>query len=73
MQLNRPAADKITNPNCSVNTMAIHSLHKKANIANVIVCTTNYHRTGVKAESNWKIEYAGVQGEMAYKYPIHRK
>jgi aspartate-semialdehyde dehydrogenase len=28
--------------------------------------------TGVKAVEQLENEYAGVQGEMAYKYPIHR-
>jgi aspartate-semialdehyde dehydrogenase len=27
--------------------------------------------TGVKAVQQLENEYAGVQGEMAYKYPIH--
>jgi aspartate-semialdehyde dehydrogenase len=37
-----------------------------------VVSTTNHHRNRCKAVEQLENEYAGVQGEMAYKYPIHR-
>jgi aspartate-semialdehyde dehydrogenase len=70
------AADKIiANPNCSTiqMVMVLAPLHKKYNIKRVIVSTyQSITGTGVKAVQQLENEYAGIQGEMAYKYPIHR-
>ena len=70
------AADKIiANPNCSTIQMVLvlAPLHKKYNIKRVIVSTyQSITGTGVKAVQQLENEYAGVSGEMAYKYPIHR-
>ena len=70
------AADKIiANPNCSTiqMVMILAPLHKKYNIKRVIVSTyQSITGTGVKAVQQLENEYAGIQGEMAYKYPIHR-
>ncbi len=70
------AADKIiANPNCSTIQMVLvlAPLHKKYNIKRVIVSTyQSITGTGVKAVRQLENEYAGVQDEMAYKYPIHR-
>mgnify|MGYP001570496574 CR=1 FL=1 len=70
------AEDKIiANPNCSTIQMVLvlAPLHKKYNIKRVIVSTyQSITGTGVKAVQQLENEYAGVQGEMAYKYPIHR-
>jgi aspartate-semialdehyde dehydrogenase len=45
----------------------------KNTILNVIVSTyQSITGTGVKAVQQLENEYAGVKGEMAYKYPIHR-
>ena len=70
------AADKIiANPNCSTIQMVLvlAPLHKKYNIKRVIVSTyQSITGTGVKAVKQLENEYAGIQGEMAYKYPIHR-
>ena len=65
----------IANPNCSTIQMVLvlAPLHKKYNIKRVIVSTyQSITGTGVKAVQQLENEYAGVQGEMAYKYPIHR-
>ncbi|NHM05964.1 aspartate-semialdehyde dehydrogenase [Flavobacterium sp. CYK-4] len=65
----------IANPNCSTIQMVLvlAPLHKKYNIKRVIVSTyQSITGTGVKAVKQLENEYAGVQGEMAYKYPIHR-
>ncbi|MEZ7499659.1 aspartate-semialdehyde dehydrogenase [Flavobacterium sp. Arc3] len=65
----------IANPNCSTIQMVLvlAPLHKKYNIKRVIVSTyQSITGTGVKAVEQLENEYAGVQGEMAYKYPIHR-
>jgi aspartate-semialdehyde dehydrogenase len=70
------AADKIiANPNCSTiqMVMVLAPLHKKYNIKRVIVSTyQSITGTGVKAVQQLENEYAGVKGEMAYKYQIHR-
>ena len=70
------AEDKIiANPNCSTIQMVLvlAPLHKKYNIKRVIVSTyQSITGTGVKAVQQLENEYAGVQGEMSYKYPIHR-
>ncbi len=65
----------IANPNCSTIQMvlALAPLHKKYKIRRVVVSTyQSVTGTGVKAVAQLENEYAGVQGEMAYKYPIHR-
>ena len=70
------SADKIiANPNCSTIQMVLTlaPLHKKYDIKRVIVSTyQSITGTGVKAVQQLENEYAGVKGEMAYKYPIHR-
>lgn len=70
------AADKIiANPNCSTIQMvlALAPLHKRYNIRRVVVSTyQSVTGTGVKAVRQLENEYAGIEGEMAYKYPIHR-
>jgi len=65
----------IANPNCSTiqMVMVLNPLHKKYTIKRIIVSTyQSITGTGVKAVQQLENEYAGVQGEMAYKYPIHR-
>ena len=65
----------IANPNCSTIQMelTLAPLHKKYNIKRLIVSTyQSITGTGVKAVQQLENEYAGIQGEMAYKYPIHR-
>jgi aspartate-semialdehyde dehydrogenase len=65
----------IANPNCSTIQMvlALAPLHQKYKIKRVIVSTyQSITGTGVKAVQQLENEYAGIQGEMAYKYPIHR-
>lgn len=65
----------IANPNCSTIQMVLvlAPLHKKYDIKRVIVSTyQSITGTGVKAVRQLENEYAGEQGEMAYKYPIHR-
>jgi aspartate-semialdehyde dehydrogenase len=65
----------IANPNCSTIQMVLTlaPLHKKYNIKRVVVSTyQSITGTGVKAVQQLENEYAGIQGEMAYKYPIHR-
>ena len=70
------AADKIiANPNCSTIQMVLvlAPLHRKYGIKRVIVSTyQSITGTGVKAVQQLENEYQGIQGEMAYKYPIHR-
>ncbi len=65
----------IANPNCSTIQMvlALSGLHQKYNIERVVVSTYQIVTgTGVKAVRQLENEYAGIEGEMAYKYPIHR-
>jgi len=65
----------IANPNCSTIqlVMTLAPLHQKYDIKRVIVSTyQSITGTGVKAVRQLENEYAGIQGEMAYKYPIHR-
>ncbi|MBP9793380.1 MAG: aspartate-semialdehyde dehydrogenase [Flavobacterium sp.] len=65
----------IANPNCSTIqlVMTLAPLHQKYDIKRVIVSTyQSITGTGVKAVRQLENEYAGVKGEMAYKYPIHR-
>ena len=63
----------IANPNCSTIQMvvALNPLHKKYRIKRVVVSTyQSVTGTGVKAVTQLMNERKGVQGEMAYKYPI---
>ena len=63
----------IANPNCSTIQMvvALNPLHKKYNIERIVVSTyQSVTGTGVKAVTQLMNERKGVQGEMAYKYPI---
>ncbi len=65
----------IANPNCSTiqMVMVLAPLHQKYNIKRVVVSTyQSITGTGVKAVQQLENEYAGINGEMAYKYPIHR-
>ncbi|WP_461533614.1 aspartate-semialdehyde dehydrogenase [Sinomicrobium sp.] len=65
----------IANPNCSTiqMVMALAPLHKKYGIERVVVSTyQSITGTGVKAVQQLENEYQGIQGEMAYPYPIHR-
>ena len=65
----------IANPNCSTiqMVMALAPLHKKYNIRRIVVSTyQSITGTGVKAVRQLENEYAGLSGDMAYKYPIHR-
>jgi len=65
----------IANPNCSTiqMVMALSPLHKKYQMKRVIVSTyQSVSGTGVKAVRQLENEMAGVQGEMAYPYPINR-
>src|SRR5882762_8215162 len=68
------ATDKIiANPNCSTIQMvvALNPLHKKYNIKRIVVSTyQSVTGTGVKAVTQLMNERKGIQGEMAYKYPI---
>ncbi|PWL39967.1 aspartate-semialdehyde dehydrogenase [Flagellimonas aquimarina] len=70
------AEDKIiANPNCSTiqMVMALNPLHKKYQMKRVVVSTyQSVSGTGVKAVRQLENEIAGVQGEMAYPYPIGR-
>jgi aspartate-semialdehyde dehydrogenase len=70
------ASDKIiANPNCSTIQMVLvlAPLHKRYGVKRVVVSTyQSVTGTGVKAVKQLENEYAGIQGEMAYKYPIHR-
>ncbi len=69
-------ADKIiANPNCSTIqlVMALNPLHKKYQMKRVVISTyQSVSGTGVKAVKQLENEMAGVQGEMAYPYPINR-
>jgi aspartate-semialdehyde dehydrogenase len=70
------ADDKIIpNANCSTIqlVMALAPLHKKYKIKRIIVSTyQSITGTGVKGVQQLENEYAGIKGEMAYKYQIHR-
>lgn len=70
------AADKIiANPNCSTiqMVMALYPLHKAYRMKRVVVSTyQSVSGTGVKAVQQLENEMNGVQGEMAYPYPINR-
>lgn len=65
----------IANPNCSTiqMVMALAPLHKKYDIKRIVVSTyQSITGTGVKAVQQLENEYKGIEGEMAYKYQIHR-
>lgn len=70
------ATDKIiANPNCSTiqMVMALAPLHRKYKMKRVLVSTyQSVSGTGVKAVRQLENEMAGIQGEMAYPYPINR-
>jgi len=69
-------SDKIiANPNCSTiqMVMVLAPLHAKYNIKRIVVSTyQSISGTGVKAVKQLENELAGIKGEMAYHYPIHR-
>ncbi|MDX1314497.1 MAG: aspartate-semialdehyde dehydrogenase, partial [Eudoraea sp.] len=65
----------IANPNCSTIqlVMALAPLHERYKMKRVVVSTyQSVSGTGVKAVQQLENEVAGVQGEMAYPYPINR-
>ncbi|MEN8789927.1 MAG: aspartate-semialdehyde dehydrogenase [Flavobacteriaceae bacterium] len=69
-------SDKIiANPNCSTIqlVMVLAPLHHKYKMKRVVVSTyQSVSGTGVKAVKQLENEMAGVQGDMAYPYPINR-
>ena len=68
------ASDKIiANPNCSTIQLVVllKPLHDKYKIKRVVVSTyQSVTGTGVKAVTQLMNERKGIEGEMAYKYPI---
>jgi aspartate-semialdehyde dehydrogenase len=65
----------IANPNCSTiqMVMALAPLHLKYKMKRVVVSTyQSVSGTGVKAVKQLENEVAGIEGEMAYPYPIGR-
>lgn len=63
----------IANPNCSTiqMVMVLQPLHKRYGIRRVVVSTyQSVTGTGKKAVDQLMNERKGIQGEMAYKYPI---
>ena len=65
----------IANPNCSTIQMvlALSPLHKKYKMKRVVISTyQSVSGTGVKAVRQLENEIAGIEGEMAYPYPIGR-
>ena len=65
----------IANPNCSTIqlVLALAPLHKKYKMKRVVVSTyQSVSGTGVKAVQQLENEINGVEGEMAYPYPIGR-
>lgn len=65
----------IANPNCSTiqMVMALAPLHNKYKIKRIVVSTyQSISGTGVKAVQQLENEMAGIKGEMAYPYPIHK-
>ncbi|RIV69540.1 aspartate-semialdehyde dehydrogenase [Flagellimonas aequoris] len=65
----------IANPNCSTIqlVMVLDPLHKKYQMKRVVVSTyQSVSGTGVKAVQQMENEAAGIEGEMAYPYPINR-
>ncbi|MAP80573.1 MAG: aspartate-semialdehyde dehydrogenase [Aequorivita sp.] len=69
-------SDKIiANPNCSTIqlVMALAPLHKSYKMKRVVVSTyQSVSGTGLKAVEQMENEMAGITGEMAYPYPIHK-
>ncbi|MGJ8591556.1 MAG: aspartate-semialdehyde dehydrogenase [Aquaticitalea sp.] len=69
-------ADKIiANPNCSTiqMVMVLAPLHKRYKIKRLVVSTyQSITGTGLKAVKQLENELAGIKGEMAYHYPIHK-
>jgi aspartate-semialdehyde dehydrogenase len=70
------SSDKIiANPNCSTIqlVMVMAPLHKKYGIKRAIVSTyQSITGTGVKAVEQMENERSGIEGEMAYRYPIDK-
>ena len=65
----------IANPNCSTIqlVLALAPLHKKYKIKRLVISTyQSITGTGVKAVQQLENEYNGIDGEMAYNYPIHK-
>ncbi len=65
----------IANPNCSTIqlVLALAPLHKKYKIKRLVISTyQSITGTGVKAVQQLENEYNGIDGEMAYPYPIHK-
>lgn len=65
----------IANPNCSTIqlVLALAPLHKKYKMKRVVVSTyQSVSGTGVKAVQQLENEIKGIEGEMAYPYPIGR-
>ncbi len=65
----------IANPNCSTIqlVMVLAPLHRKYGVQRVVVSTyQSITGTGVKAVQQLENERAGIQGDMAYKYPIDK-
>jgi aspartate-semialdehyde dehydrogenase len=63
----------IANPNCSTIQMvvALNPLHNRFGCKRIVVSTyQSVTGTGVKAVNQLMNERKGIQGEMAYKYPI---
>lgn len=63
----------IANPNCSTIQMVVvlNPLHQRYGIRRIVVSTyQSVTGTGVKAVTQLMNERKGIQGEMAYKYPI---
>lgn len=63
----------IANPNCSTIQMvvALNPLHRKYQVKRIVVSTyQSVTGTGVKAVTQLHNERKGIEGEMAYKYPI---
>lgn len=65
----------IANPNCSTIqlVMALAPLHKKYTMKRVVISTyQSVSGTGVKAVQQMENEMNGIDGAMAYHYPIHQ-
>ncbi len=65
----------IANPNCSTIqlVMALAPLHREYKIKRLVISTyQSVSGTGLKAVQQLENEIAGIKGEMAYPYPIHK-
>ncbi len=65
----------IANPNCSTIqlVMVMHPLHKAYGLKRMVVSTyQSVSGTGSNAVKQLENEIAGIEGEMAYPYPIHK-